>query len=164
MSKVLILGAGASYGHGVSGVMAPPMVGGFFTHECSKQLSDDYAPLLSYFRDFCNLKESELQEMSIETLFAKIEPLWKLGVFGDSREEVAGSYGASFKYVTPLDMLYSYVIDIIVLSTGWLKETGCPYHQVFAEDWLESGDAVISLNYDLIMDDQRQLFFPGNDN
>ena len=152
--KVLILGAGASFGHGVPGVANPPLVDGFLEQALLPILKKDYEPLFKYILDLsiCDLSVDQLHSANIEKLFANIEPLWRLNVFGDDQTEVVNRYGECFKYVTPLDMLHSLIVDVISLSTEWLIERECPFHQTLVDRWLKPGDVVISLNYDLIMD------------
>ena len=51
MSRVLILGAGASFGHGVLKEPRPPLSAGFFSHPLTVSLAGDYEDLFQYIRD-----------------------------------------------------------------------------------------------------------------
>ena len=85
MSKVLILGAGSSYGHGYSSVDSeiPPLITGFFTHPINKHLKKDYSELLEYLEKKLSLDTSKDLRINVEDIFYQIEPAWKLQIFED---------------------------------------------------------------------------------
>ena len=51
MSKLLVLGAGASHGHGNRSDARPPLAKGFFSSSAMERLGDDYAPLIAYLEE-----------------------------------------------------------------------------------------------------------------
>lgn len=149
--RVLILGAGASHGHGVKRAQRPPLARGFFEHRRFMELSKHYSPLLRYLADTAGIDLSDTGDSEIEHVFSRVEPSWRLHVYEGDRE-AAIRFGEEFAWLTPLDMLRSLVVDIVHLSTQWLARKTCPHHDWLASHWLRKGDAVISFNYDLVMD------------
>jgi hypothetical protein len=112
--KVLILGAGASYGHGHKTEPRPPLA-------------------------------------DIEHVFGQIESTWRLGVYQkEDTDELTRRFGSAFSWITPVEMLQSYMVDMLLTSTGWLASNTCPYHDFLAHNWFAAGDVVLSFNYDLI--------------
>ncbi len=153
MAKVLILGAGASHGHGVEGVTRPPLAGGFFSDSQFKELLSDYQPLFDYLQDWKGIDLSNNTEADVESIFERVEPTWSLGIYeGDAWQQLARRFGTNLAWVNPVVMLRSYIIDLLLVSSHWLLDSTCPYHDFLATQWLRPGDTVISFNYDLIMD------------
>jgi hypothetical protein len=148
-NTVFILGAGASYGNGITENLdyfkKPPLVNNFLDSKITTDFIEPYTPLLKYLKTVIN------QEKNIEKIFEKIEGTWKLQLY-DNREEIIELFGKEFMLSTPVEWLKSLVIDIIYSSTSWLKHKTCPYHDNLVKNHLHDGDSIISFNYDLIID------------
>lgn len=156
MSKVLIIGAGASFGHGYcdEAVHRPPLVNGFFGHPQSAALKGDYKDLFSYLQDTFSSDMETLEGTDLEKLIGHLEPLWGLNVVGRTQNARYGDfkYDEQFEPATPFELLRAFIADVIYLSTEWLSTAECPYHDRLVRSWLAEGDTVISFNYDLILD------------
>lgn len=153
MGKVLILGAGASYGHGVENTFQPPLASGFFDHPQSAQLLDDYSELFRYIDEVLGLDLSDKDDAEIENLFGHLESTWRIGIHDEEDPEwLRNRFGGAFAWVDPVQMMQSYMVDLLLLSTDWLSNNTCPYHDYLAEKWLNNGDSIVSFNYDLVMD------------
>ncbi|MFC1786834.1 hypothetical protein ACFLY8_02210 [Halobacteriota archaeon] len=145
MSKILILGAGASYDHGITSVDRPPLTKDFFSDSLKKKFGSKYNPLWDY------IEKLELSE-DLEEIFGSIES-YSILTADRYRESNIERFGKEFEYCIPVDFLRSYVIDVIISTTSWLKKgKSCPFHNYLAKDWLRDGDLAISFNYDLIFD------------
>ncbi|MCK9209577.1 MAG: SIR2 family protein [Ignavibacteriaceae bacterium] len=145
MSKILILGAGASYGHGLFGKPSPPLINNFFTENTIKIFSSSYTPLFDHLK---NINHSG----DLEQIFGTLDSYSSLLPLRNRRTNIA-RYGHEFEYCIPIDFLRAYTIDVIVFHTLWLnKGETCPYHNYLANNWLEKNDLSISFNYDLIFD------------
>lgn len=153
MSKVLILGAGASHGHGVKGEIKPPTTKGFFAKPACEKVAGDYTALLYYIESILRIDLQNSKEADIENIFAVVEPSWKMGLhtLGDIEAQME-RFPRAFLWTSPPAMLSSFIVDVIHVSTSWLESMTCPYHDALVRDWLEKGDCVINFNYDLIMD------------
>lgn len=151
MPKILVLGAGASHGHGVGYSLRPPLAGDFFTNPSFSSLLCKYQVLVNYIEKNLGVDLGSHKESEIENLFSVLESTWQLGIYDDPRS-AAKRFGEPFLMMTPLEMLRSFVMDAIFLSTRWLSKKSCPYHDYLASNWLLPGDSVISFNCDLIMD------------
>ncbi|MCX6244659.1 MAG: hypothetical protein NTU98_08140 [Bacteroidetes bacterium] len=149
MSKIIILGAGASYGNGIGNEgdqkNKPPLVSNFFDSKKYPSLEANYTPLFEYLNTYTP------QEKNIETIFSKIEGTWKLHLHDDHRAKEK-IFGEAFICSSPPDWLKSYVCDIIRSNTSWLTTKSCPYHDKLVNKYLNVGDSIISFNYDLIVD------------
>jgi hypothetical protein len=150
MSRVLILGAGASHGHGVTGAHKPPLCGGFFNHPISGSLNRRYQELFEHIEDTTGSDVRGKPNVDVEELFGKLESGWKLG--GYQSKETILRFGTPEASVCPLDIFCGYLVDMIHLATKWLKKNSCPFHTKIVKGWLKPGDTIISFNYDLIMD------------
>ena len=150
MSKVLILGAGASFGHGVLTEPRPPVSTGFFSHPLAAPLARDYTDLFQYIRETVRIDVLSKPKQDIEDVFARVESGWKLS--GYQYEEALSRFDVAIASINPVDMLCGYLVDVVYLSTKWLQNQNCPYHTYLCTDWLEADDSVISFNYDLIID------------
>jgi hypothetical protein len=152
MTKVLILGAGASHGHGAKNEIRTPLANGFFDPTKYAPVLEIYKPLIKYVRENTSL-ESVNNHMDIEAIFSQIEPLWKLrGLKDMDFDRVRKLFGEPFLYISPPVLLHAFITDMITFTTWWLNKTTCPCHSFIAKNWLDEGDTVISFNYDLIMD------------
>lgn len=153
LSKVLILGAGASHGHGVPGAFKPPRANGFFDENIYHGILERYRPLVNLVEDEIGLDLQQGEQADIELVFSRLEPFWKLHGHRDmDSETISKLFGRPFAFVSPPTWLHSYITDLISETTWWLTEKTCPYHGFIAQEWLTGGDTVISFNYDLIMD------------
>lgn len=150
MPKVLILGAGASYGHGINGASRPPLANGFFNAQISISLMKQFGVLLDYISQTLKLDLVNSPSIDIEELFARLESGWKLA--GYDFEEKRSGFGIAIASLSPINMLCSYVVDAVYSSTRWLTTQTCPLHFKIVNHWLSPGDTVISFNYDLIID------------
>lgn len=155
MSKVLILGAGASFGHGYRSytgtVLHPPLVKDFFNHPLFTDISEKYQELLDYLEEQFGYGPSQLSQVDIEKLFGQIEPLWRLHILESPRDN-HDTYNEDFIFATPLELLRAFITDVVFLSTKWLSTAECPIHKWLVMKWLETGDTIVSFNYDLIID------------
>ena len=155
-AKVLILGAGASHGHGVQTTMRPPLGCGFFTQSIPAAVSAGYEELKQYVLTILCLEPEAIEQFDIEEMYGRIEAAWWLA---DSKVEflngVTITSDAKKKLIAALGiptLLTAYVHDVISFTTQWLLNgKTCPYHNRLAQDWLSPGDTVINFNYDQIM-------------
>lgn len=150
MPKVLVLGAGASHGHGLTRVRRPPLASGFFSGSLGQTLKYEYGHLVRYLRHYLDIDVTAGSSIDIETVFARLEASWLLGYH--RWPEVMRKYGPEFVSVNPLDMLRSFVTDMVYRSTRWLRRETCPFHRFLTKSWLHPGDTVVSFNYDLLFD------------
>lgn len=150
MSKILILGAGASYGHGANSNHLPPLIDGMFTNDLSAELILKYYPLSEYIKDTFDIIINKSKRINFEKLYSDIEPIWELDF--KSQQVEYKEHLKSFSIFSPLDYLRGYIVDLIFATTSWLTEMDCPFHKKIAKKWLCENDTVISFNYDLIMD------------
>jgi hypothetical protein len=151
MPKIIVLGAGASYGNGNKHLGQPPLVSGFFQHSEFSKISHDYQPLLGYLDKYLGINIHDEDNSDIEHVFSEMEASWQLGLYDDPDERTE-VFGKEFLYVNPLDMLRSLATDVIFGATRWLESCTCPYHDFMVTDLLVPGDSVVSFNYDLIVD------------
>lgn len=154
MPKVLILGAGASNGHGygTEKLNRPPVLNGFFRHPLFDDLRSDYSSLVSYLKKSLGINKDELQQTDVEALIGQLEPLWELKIRERAENKSVLEFDKKFEIVTPFDLLRAYIVDIIFLSTNWLESAECPYHSRIVKNWLTEKDIIVSFNYDLIID------------
>ena len=152
MKTLYILGAGASRGHGVARYPKPPTVREFFHDRFMSKLGNKYGHLLPTLHQALEHSGTSLASVNVEELFSMVEPVWELGVLGKEIKSVDDEMPTADDFVNPLDMLRSWVVDVIHLSTGWLRQTTCPYHQELARRAVAHNDTIITFNYDLIMD------------
>jgi hypothetical protein len=150
LSRVIILGAGASFGHGVHGELRPPLADGFFSDKVAEAILAEYRQLTDYLQRTYGLSTRRLAEIDIEQLFTLVEGSWRLGIY--NREEIVHRFGASFRAGGPPLLLQSYVTDRIFLATRWLIGHTCPLHRRLFSLLLRDGGTVITFNYDLIAD------------
>ena len=150
MAKVLIIGAGASHGHGVEGVSKPPLANGFFNMPGRSHFENNYIDLFNYVQKAFNVDLHREPSVDIEQLFERIESGWTLS--GYDFESAKSKFGMAIACLNPIDMLCSYVVDVIYSSTKWIRENECPFHSKIAKQWLDDGDTIVSFNYDLIID------------
>ena len=150
MTNVFVLGAGTSAFHGASGAPHPPMADQFFCLPESEALLSDYRELASYLSLLLGYDTVARRKLDIEDVFRRAEAPWRFNVHKTDKNVVR--LGQSFQYVSPLDMLHSYVVDLLMLTTSWASERTCPTHDRLVRSFLHPGDAIISFNYDLLVD------------
>jgi hypothetical protein len=148
LSKIIILGAGASHGHGVQNELRPPLANGFFNDTVEKSILTQYSDLMNYLERTVGLTVNELGQTDVEQLSALIEGSWRMGIY--DTQHILRRFGASFRAGGPPLMLQSYVIDQVFLSTRWLRSHSCPLHDKLFTVLLEHGGTVMTFNYDLI--------------
>jgi hypothetical protein len=149
--KVLILGAGASHGHGLAGQSPPPMAKEFLDANVRRMLSPDYDILWDYMRDVLRISLDDANERDIESAYSRLESTWELRAHGDP-DKVGELFGNELRAMSPPKRLYCFIIDTVYALTSWLASHSCPLHDYLSTSWLRSGDVVVSFNYDLIMD------------
>ncbi len=149
MSKILLLGAGASKGSSLNTHHSPPTTGEFFSHPQAHEVLRLYVPMMDYFQQI-GIDALKPPYNDIEVLFDHIESIWELDIY--STKDLLNLYGIPFLAATPVEMVKSYMVDLITLTTRSLLEHSCPYHDYLMREWLSVGDSVISFNYDLIAD------------
>lgn len=156
MSKLMIIGAGASFGHGHGTAPAdrPPLVNGFFSHPLFATLKNDYKNLIAYLQKTVGISMDIFDSIDLEHLVGQLDPLWSLHILDRkvSTKPVEFEYDEQFEPVNPFELLRSFIADVIFLSTKWLSMSGCPYHDRLVRSWISEGDTVISFNSDLIFD------------
>ena len=148
MNRLLILGAGASHGHGFKHCARPPLSQSFFNHPIHDEIVNGYDELFNYITKVMNYESYE--NLDIEKIYTELEASWLLQ--GLSWKAILQKYGPKFVLTNPLDLFKSYILDMIYISTEWLQKGACPYHKAIVERLLSKGDAIISFNYDLIAD------------
>jgi len=155
MGKIIILGAGASYGNGIcelyTNISKPPLISNFFNSKEFDNIEQQYSPLINYIAQLSELQFGKENKINVETIFADIEGSWNLDLY-DDWEEISNVFGDSFICSSPVDWLRSLVNDIIFSTTTWLNNWTCPYHDKLVEKAIEEDDVIISFNYDLIAD------------
>jgi len=146
--RVIILGAGASYGHGVKGESQPPLGTGFFEGQIATKIMKNYSGLIDYLSH--TLYIEDLSKIDIEELAETVKGSWELNVY--NRREIEEKFGTSFCAGGPPIMLRGYIVDYLFLSTQWLSYASCPFHEKLFTKMLAPDDVVINFNYDLIAD------------
>lgn len=147
-SRAIILGAGASHGHGVRGEPEPPLGTGFFQGPIADTVLEDYLDLTEYLRDTFQL--TDLSGTDIEKLAEWVQGSWTLPIY--EQQEIERRFGASFRAGGPPYMLRGYIVDHVWSATKWLARCSCPFHERLFRTTLSPGDTVIDFNYDLIAD------------
>ncbi|MCP4584141.1 MAG: hypothetical protein GY839_21220 [candidate division Zixibacteria bacterium] len=152
MNTLYILGAGASRGHGARKYPKPPTVHEFFHRRFMSKLQNKYSSLFKSLNNTLERSEISLDNVNIEQLFSVVEPIWELSLVKKKIKSYSEGPPHATDFITPLDMLHSWVVDVIHLSTGWLRQRSCPLHQELACQAVARNETIISFNYDLIMD------------
>jgi hypothetical protein len=161
MKKVFILGAGASYGHGAATDERPPKATDFFTNQFFETIKNNYKPLIGYLQSVIS-KDLSSKEADIEFIYSEIESMWKMGhINWDFIEE---NFGLDLFISNPVEMLHSLIIDTLFLSSTWLKDFTCEYHDFLVSEFINPGDTIINFNYDLIMDVSLLKYTDWKDN
>ncbi len=151
MKTLYVLGAGASRGHGVNKYPKPPTVWEFFHHRFISKLREEYGPLWDVLYSSIEHTRIALSSVNIEQLFAVIEPIWELSVTPNLSIDSEKKWEFT-DLLSPLDILRSWVVDVIHVSTRWIRIQDCPLHSILAERAVQRNESIISFNYDLIMD------------
>lgn len=154
MPKVLILGAGASYGHGAQVDLRPPLGNGFFAASIPEAVSSRYKELKQYVLSVLCLESEAIEQFDIEELYGRVEASWWLADSkGDLLKEVADKPQKKLLVALGIPtVLTTYIYHVISFCTQWLLEGKiCPYHERIAQTWLAPGDTIINFNYDQIM-------------
>jgi len=151
-TRLLLLGAGASFGHGLADCPRPPQVSQFFCSELIAAAGSSYRPLFRYLKRRLGKSVQDLAAENIERLFEQIEPAARMGIDEQRPEDWVTQHGPEFVAVSPMAMLKSYVVDAVWTSTSWLRTKNCPFHESLIRQWVAPGDTVVSFNYDLIAD------------
>lgn len=145
MAKILILGAGASFGHGAKTDSKPPLIKDFCNDDAIRKIDSAYDVLFKYL-DKLNIQGDLEHIYDLLESYSSLQP-------SNGRVENIERYGKDFEFAKPIDFLRSITIDAILGSTLWLKDKmTCPFHDYLANSWLNSSDLAISFNYDLIFD------------
>ena len=147
---VVILGAGASYGSTVK--VPPPLMNDFIKTGRLRGLNDEYNRLWSFLQDIgYKLDDLEKGIPDFETLYSTLDAVSAGLWYKFSNEYLKNISNVYFKY-PPVQFLESFIIEVIKSSTLLkTKVATCKHHDKLINS-LEPGDAVISLNYDLIVD------------
>lgn len=152
MSKLLILGAGASQGHGIKSRCKPPLVHEFFNNRFVSRLEDAYLPFFKLLKEVIGISKDELKKKNIEELSAEVEPVWGISLYAKDKTTMDSRFGARLDVISPQDLIRSWIVDTIFLSTSWLSKKTCPYHSQLVQSWLDVTDTIITFNYDTIVD------------
>lgn len=151
MGKVLLLGAGASYGHGAPASNKPPLAAGFFsTLKGFPDLWKMYKPLVDFIKLKISADIEDSKNVDIENITSVLEEIWDIQAY--EPEEVEKRFGLEFVWHGPPDWLKSMILDAIFQSTDWLENCTCPFHDNLISHYLSINDSIISFNYDLIVD------------
>jgi hypothetical protein len=156
MKQTIILGAGASFGHGLKNEKRPPLGSGFFNNEYIENIICNYSPLLKYLKENVGIDVLNNERIDIERLYSEIEAIWKL-LPNLTECEIIDNFGKDFTLVSTVDYLKSIIIDNILNTTSWLNEKTCPFHDFIVKEMLKKGDSIISFNYDLLIDQSLKL-------
>lgn len=151
MKTLYILGAGASHGHGVRRSPKPPTTREFFDDRFISKLGEEYGSLLLKLVETIEGYGIPVRSGNIEKMFSMIEPVWELGNAPNRAKDFVELW-LDVNTLSPLDTLRSWIVDVIHVSTTWLRSQDCPFHRSLAEHLIARGESVISFNYDLIMD------------
>src|SRR5574341_1625287 len=104
MGKILLLGAGASYSHGVQNELTPPMASRFFSHPAYMQVANDYHSVVEYVKRVLLLDLDDPTEADVEFIMGRMEPSWRMHIYDNLQmEEVDKLLGAPFGYISPID-------------------------------------------------------------
>lgn len=146
---VYILGAGASYGTSLK--EKPPTIKNFFKETNLKKLKYDYSPLWKLLNSLgINIVELQKGVPDIEEIYSKFDII-SSGLWYLNENEYRKDVGNDFWKVTPVDLLKSFIVEIINPVCIYAKKNNCKYHNKIVES-LVKGDTIISFNYDLIID------------
>jgi len=160
--RVFVLGAGASAAPelGIANATVP-MMQNFFTYASTLQLRHDYSSLWR-IAERLGIDESARVSgtVTLEQLFVILDilsdRLWdplpsdgELAATSSAELETLGAF--DFWGVLPRELMVSFITDVLTQATAPLKDGSCQLHDRFVRA-LSKGDAVISLNYDLLID------------
>lgn len=146
--KVIILGAGASFGADVEA--APPVMSAFV--RTGRGIARfNYAPLWTFLEHIgYPLDSIESGNPNLEELFTVLQTI-STGIWYTSRDDYWDSVGEDFARMRPVDLLLSFIVEILDVPSVSACRNPCLYHRkLFSE--LQPGDTIISFNYDLIAD------------
>lgn len=146
--KVVILGAGASFGADVEA--APPVMSAF-VRTGRGIVKFNYAPLWTFLeRIGYPLDNIESGNPNLEELYTVLQTI-STGIWYASRDDYWGSVGEDFARMRPVDLLLSFIIEVLDVPSVSACRSQCSYHRkLFSQ--LQPGDTIISFNYDLIAD------------
>lgn len=128
--------------------MAPPVMRSF-VRAGRKTVKSDYSCLWSFLeRIGYSLDSLEEGAPNLEELFTILQTI-STGIWYNSREDYVESVGEDFARMRPIDLLLSFIIEVLDIPSASACKTPCKHHcKLFSR--LQVGDTVISFNYDLI--------------
>lgn len=144
--NVIILGAGSSFGSSLK--TKPPLVKDFILKSKEFGIYNKYS-FLWQFLDSIGYHEKDLLNGThdIEKIFSITEIL-STGLWFRNANDYYNELGKFLK-ILPADLLKSFIIEMINKPSIEALKNPCVYHNRIFEE-LNSGDIVISFNYDLI--------------
>lgn len=160
MNRVFWLGAGASAGSEVSGwPRKPPTINGFFRRgqEVGLHNDDDFKRLFTFVQNRWGIGErvlvAEESQTTIETLLSFFDMESEIHPVDEARLQNAAYRDACWEFQGCHERLRNYMRKVLFHSGAVPDHPhgGCPLHAAIASG-LDPSDAVISFNYDLIMD------------
>jgi hypothetical protein len=146
--KVVILGAGASYGASLK--HNPPIMRDFIKSG-KKQVKYDYSKLWAFFEKLGY--SSELLDSgspNLEEIYTMLQIISK-GLWYANEDDFINEIGKDFWKIPPVDLLESFIVEVINYSSMEALKRTCRYHDLIINS-LSDGDTIISFNYDLIVD------------
>jgi len=159
--NIVLLGAGASFGHVAQAAERPPLANGFFPPLVTGDEQEIFGSLFDYLRTVVGI--DTLATHDIEKVFEAVEPVWEMGLMKPNTPEGGGMRSPIFEpngfglLAYPNQLLKYFICRRIALSTQWLLNENCPSHQkLFSHCIGNGGLTVVSFNYDLIADKALQ--------
>lgn len=146
---VYILGAGASYGSSIS--CPPPLMNNFIKQGLKLPLLGHYEVLWKFLSTLgITLSDLKKGTPNLEELFALLESL-SSGIWYRTENDYLIDLGDHFWKVLPIDFLESFIAEVLNAPSSEAIHRPCKFHDLIIKK-LNTGDTVISFNYDLIAD------------
>ena len=150
MSKLFILGAGASFGSSLSN--CPPLMNGFIAKSKELGIYYNYDHLwylinkLGYSNSFINSKY-----FNFEKVFSELQIL-SSGIWHKNQYDYEHDYGEPFLVCTPVNWLKHFICETLSKTCIEARNIQCSYHDKLCSI-LDTNDTIVSLNYDTIIDE-----------
>lgn len=145
---VVILGAGASYGASLRN--NPPIMKDFIKNG-KKVVKYDYSKLWNFFEKLGYSSDVlDSGSPNLEELYTILQVISK-GLWYATDDDFIKELGEDFWKVPPVDLLESFIVEVVNLSSMEALDKTCRYHDLIVKA-LSDGDSIISFNYDLIID------------
>jgi hypothetical protein len=122
-----------------------------FVRTGREAIKHDYSSLWSFLdRIGYSLKNLDAGNPNLEELFTVLQTI-STAIWYTSRKEYIESVGDDFAKMRPIDLLLSFIIEVLDAPSLSARSRPCKYHRRLFSS-LRPGDTIITFNYDLIAD------------